>query len=83
MKPKKEKYFFEYEREAKAKKDKARIADKKATPSKSKTREMRGYIAPAKPTTNTTAKTKPKSLASKVGGAAGKVAGSLAKKKRK
>ena len=61
MKPKKEKYFFEYEREAKLKKEKAMAADKKALTTKPKSRDsIRGYIAPAKPKATPTAKSKPK-----------------------
>ena len=69
MKPKKEKYFFEYEREAKAKKETSKKpGSPKGTPGKaagpakakekptSKTREMRGYIAPAKPKVKITIK---------------------------
>jgi hypothetical protein len=59
MKPKKEKYFFEYEKEAKLKKEKAMAADKKALTTKPKSRDsIRGYIAPAKPKATPTAKPK-------------------------
>lgn len=63
MAPKKEKYFFEYEREAKAKK--ASYSPKPMTAAAKAKAAAAGKA--------TGAKTKPKSTASKVGKAAGKV----------